>query len=233
MNTKHFLKNFLTKQRIEILLASWLAAALLFVIAWLWIPTDNIWNSLFVNLSASGFLMGITIIVIDYLLGTEKQLSVADGLELANEEIGLIFSQIDVSLTQLFGFDVNGLTFPKYDKNAQDPIAPILRVINTARNTYLDQMMDVHDTKTINFDKVKDYSKRLQGSMSEMDIILNRYSYALSNKDRGNFLKARKNLKVIIQILDILSIKTGNESAKKTIATYHLHVKKSFPEYYK
>lgn len=228
------LREFLSKQRIIILIVSWLLAILLFILA-LKLEQYIGWSSLLTNLAAASFATGVTITSIDYLLSRENYLSVAEGIDLGRDEIKTLISQIDSNVARMFGFDFTKIKIPKRQQGQTAPDINILfNTFDAALRVHLDQMMDEHDTKAPVAQR-KSYEDRLKEIVGETDILLSRYGYALPNKEKTAVLKLRKQLNSIVQLMELKL--PGNEKSteaaiKRMVVELHKQMLKDFPTYY-
>lgn len=167
------------------------------------LPGDesNLLVALLINLSATAITTGFAIAYIDYLIKVETESSLAAGHKLAEKDLGNILSKLRASLASLYSFELPKLDF----KNSKKEFDEFLETLKTSRDTHLRQMADKGDTKKMSKKDIAPALESLQKTTEDLDQLILRFGFALSNDERTEILTLRNDLDGLRYILNIIN----------------------------
>jgi DNA repair exonuclease SbcCD ATPase subunit len=212
-------KEFITRQRVSILVVGGLTFVVSLLIAHL-INFRTLWGDLFIDLAASAVTIVFTALIIDYIGAKEQSVKTQNAAELAEDEIKITCSRIKWRLAQLFGLQ------RRKDSRQNISSQEEARAYLQSRTDEVDEYLETHrlmSEETILDPKAfQPYMDRLQSAQNELEQTLLLYEYALSYTLRERILALRREIQTAERVLGFIdtteSLNKNNRSLIRVTA---------------
>jgi hypothetical protein len=207
-------KDFITRQRVTILVVGVITAAASLLIAHA-VGFATLTGELFIDLVASSVTIVFTALIIDYLGVKEQSVKTLNAAGLAEDEIKAICFRINWRMARLFGLERRGADRDSIS-NRQEARAYLDKATDRV-NDYLSSHEFENDKTAVDEAAFQAYLERLQLAQAELEQTLILYEYAMSYSLRERVLALRSELQIADRLLGFIDTSEGLNDANLSL----------------